>query len=299
MARRPNLGAEAPAAPRPGRHDLSIDLWIKTTDTGNVTTIVDKRSSSAGQYYGYLFFLYKGCLALQLADGGWTNYVAGTAGGTNFAGFVADGKWHLVAVTVDRDDPQGVRWYIDGVEVGTRRNPSSCQGNLDNSAPFYIGRQANGSYIDATMEEIEVFNRSQVVEVLRAAAVEPPPKATDVVEGVLNVRGTITPVLDLRRRLGLPPKALRHSDHFIVARVGERYIVVRTDRVTDLLHVQKSEVHSSDEVVPGAEYVSGVASLPEGLLLIYDLASFLSSTEVDMVAEAILEAASAEKRDEP
>ncbi len=142
-----------------GTGDFSIDLWIKTTDTGHVTTIVDKRSSSAGQYYGYLFFLYKGYLALQLADGGWTNYVAGTAGGTNFAGFVADGEWHLAAVTVDRDDPQGIRWYIDGVEVGTRRNPSSRQGNLDNSAPVYIGRQANGSYLDATMEEIEFFSR--------------------------------------------------------------------------------------------------------------------------------------------
>ncbi len=142
-----------------GTGDFSIDLWIKTSDTGHVTTILDKRSSSAGQYYGYLFFLYKGYLALQLADGGWTNYVAGSSSSSISNGFVADGQWHLVAVTVDRNDSQGIRWYIDGNEVGTRRNPTGRQGNLDNSAPVRIARQSGGSYLDATMDEIEFFKR--------------------------------------------------------------------------------------------------------------------------------------------
>jgi len=61
-----------------------------------------------------------------------------------------------------------------------------------------------------------------VREVVHAVSISPLPKAPAVVEGVINVRGTVTAVLDIRRRFGHPAKPLAPSDHFVLARAGER-----------------------------------------------------------------------------
>lgn len=75
----------------------------------------------------------------QLADGvgnQFTNYVGNIP--------IADGNWHHVAVTVDRDQPDGGRWYLDGVEVvGQRFNPTARSGSLSNSKPLVIGRRSD------------------------------------------------------------------------------------------------------------------------------------------------------------
>ena len=73
---------------------------------------------------------------------------------------------------------------------------------------------------------------SDVRELQRAATVTPLPRAPAVVEGVVNLRGTVVPVLDIRARFRLPPKPMQHTDHFVVAAAGERLVALRVDRAT-------------------------------------------------------------------
>ena len=63
---------------------------------------------------------------------------------------------------------------------------------------------------------------SIVKEVLRAFSATPLPNAPPMVEGLLNVRGEIIPLVNLRRRMGLPERPLSLTDHFIVAHDGNR-----------------------------------------------------------------------------
>ena len=74
------------------------------------------------------------------------------------------------------------------------------------------------------------LDSSQVIEIVRAASVESLPKALEMVDGLLNVRGEIAPVFDLRTRFGWAPRPPEHTDHFIIARAGEQVVVVRADR---------------------------------------------------------------------
>lgn len=120
---------------------------------------------------------------------------------------------------------------------------------------------------------------ADVAEVLQAAAITALPHAPPIVEGVLDLRGVLVPVLDVRARFRVPPRALTASDHFIVARANERTVAIRVDRVTDLLTVTEAGTDSLGEVVPGAEYVAGVMRTADGLVLIHDLATFLSNAE--------------------
>lgn len=120
---------------------------------------------------------------------------------------------------------------------------------------------------------------SDVRELLRAVTVVPLPKAPAIVEGIIDVRGTIVPVLDIRSRFRLPGKAADHSDHLLVARAGERLVALRVDRALDLVRVGADEIEEAAEIAPGVEYVAGVAKLADGLVLIHDLRTFLSQAE--------------------
>src|SRR4051812_3245053 len=84
----------------------------------------------------------------------------------------------------------------------------------------------------------------QAVEVLRAGTITSLPKSPPIVEGAIDVRGAIVPVLDFRSRFRLPPKALSVSDQFVIAQAGTRKVAIRADRATRLAHVSDSDLRS-------------------------------------------------------
>jgi purine-binding chemotaxis protein CheW len=116
-----------------------------------------------------------------------------------------------------------------------------------------------------------------VREVARAVAVTPLPGAPPVVLGVIDVRGRIAPVYDLRRRLGLEPREIEPSDQFVLADSAGRLVALVVDRVEWMASVPDEAIHEEPE--PGVPYISGLARLPDGLALIHDLAAFLSADE--------------------
>lgn len=118
-----------------------------------------------------------------------------------------------------------------------------------------------------------------VREVVRAVAIAPLPKAPAIVEGVINVRGRIVPVLDIRDRFNLAPKPLHPDQHFIIAQAGARLVALRVDRAAELLSVNAGAIEPPEQSTPGVEYVAGIVRLPDGLIVIHDLEAFLSLDE--------------------
>ncbi len=126
-----------------------------------------------------------------------------------------------------------------------------------------------------------------VREVVRAVANTPLPRGPAVIHGIINVRGTLVPVFDLRARFGLPPKALEPSDHLIIAWARSRLVALRVDRADWMMDLAPDELQDAATIVPQAEYVDGVAKLPDGLVLIHDLDTFLSDAESEALDEAM------------
>lgn len=120
-----------------------------------------------------------------------------------------------------------------------------------------------------------------IVELLRAVAITPLPKAPAIVEGVINVRGNLVSVLDIRARFRLPPKALDPADHFVVARAGPRKVALRVDAALDLVDVPEGDIDAAEPVSSGATLLAGIAKLPNGLVLIHNLEAFLSQAEAE------------------
>lgn len=126
-----------------------------------------------------------------------------------------------------------------------------------------------------------------VVEVTAAVSAFPLPKAPPIVEGVINLRGVVVPVLDLRARFGLAPKAVEPDDHLIIARAGGRRVAVRADRAVGLAAIPDGGITPPAEVSAGTEFVAGIVKLPDGLVLIHDLSSFLSQAEAARLDDAL------------
>ncbi len=132
---------------------------------------------------------------------------------------------------------------------------------------------------------------SVVREVLRAASLTPLPRRRGWSRGVLDLRGEIVPVLDIRQRLGHPPKALGAEDHLLVALRRGRPVGLRIDRALDLVAVAAAQIADAADLTQPAELVAGIARLPDGLVLINDLDRFLSRAEEDRLADALAELA--------
>jgi purine-binding chemotaxis protein CheW len=86
-------------------------------------------------------------------------------------------------------------------------------------------------------------------------------------------------VLDIRGRFGLPSTPLAPEQHLLIAQAGTRLVALRVDRAIELVGVDEDAIESAARVAPGAEYVAGIAKLPDGVLVIHDLERFLSLDE--------------------
>lgn len=154
--------------------------------------------------------------------------------------------------------------------------------SLDNSAALRAGRS------DASPHQLLIFQLDDqrfglpleaIERVARVVEMISLPMAPDIVLGVIDVQGRIVPVVDVRRRFRLPSRDVRLSDHLIIARTTRRCVALLVDAAGDVVECPASAMIPSDAIVPDMGYVSGVARLPDGAILIHDLESFLSLDE--------------------
>jgi purine-binding chemotaxis protein CheW len=127
-----------------------------------------------------------------------------------------------------------------------------------------------------------------VLEIVRSVAVTPLPGSPAVIEGVIDVRGTIVPVFDMRVRFGQPSRGVTPADHFILAQTPSRVAALHVDRVQDLIDVPPNAKVDITGQVPTARHIAGAATLADGMVLIQDVATFLSSSESDSFEAALV-----------
>jgi purine-binding chemotaxis protein CheW len=120
---------------------------------------------------------------------------------------------------------------------------------------------------------------ADVQEVLRAATASPLPRAPSAILGVINVRGVLVPVFDIRGRFGLRRRPMRPSDTLILVQAGGRVQAIVAELVSAIVHVPQASIEQCRLAAGPAQHVAGVAKLEDGNLIIYDLESFLSDTE--------------------
>ncbi|MBX5464907.1 MAG: chemotaxis protein CheW [Clostridia bacterium] len=127
-----------------------------------------------------------------------------------------------------------------------------------------------------------------VREVLAFQPVTRVPQAPAFVLGVINLRGRIIPVIDLRRRLGLPAAEPGPLSRIVVVEDGEELVGMLVDGVSEVLDVPLALVEPPGELVrgEGVSFLRGVARLEERLVILLALERVLDAEEKSAAARA-------------
>ena len=129
---------------------------------------------------------------------------------------------------------------------------------------------------------------ARVHEIIRLQTVTRVPRAPAFVEGVINLRGKVIPVVDLRRRFGLPTAEHTRSTRIVVVEIGDQVVGIVVDGVSEVLRVNTATVEPPSPIVAGidSEYLHGIAKLPERLVILLDLDRVLAREERSALAAA-------------
>jgi purine-binding chemotaxis protein CheW len=121
----------------------------------------------------------------------------------------------------------------------------------------------------------------RVDEILQPQRVTPVPRVPPFVLGVINLRGTILPVVDLRARLGAAAPTVRRKPKVIVCWLGRRRIALSVDGVVGVVREKTSEIKPPPPVIRAGRHpcIVGVTGAAEGIRLLLDLKAALSEEE--------------------
>jgi purine-binding chemotaxis protein CheW len=120
-----------------------------------------------------------------------------------------------------------------------------------------------------------------VHEIVRMQSITRVPRAPAFVEGVINLRGKVIPVIDLRHRFNLPAAAHTRASRIVVVEIGDQVVGLVVDGVSEVLRVNTALIEPPSPVVAGidSEYLQGIARLPERLVVLLDLDRVLAREE--------------------
>jgi purine-binding chemotaxis protein CheW len=138
------------------------------------------------------------------------------------------------------------------------------------------------------------LNIFQVERILRYEAPAPLPKAPDFLEGVLQYQGAAVPLVDLRKRLGVPAPHREETRSVILEWEGGKLGVV-VDAVTEVLQLAAEAITAPPGIVQGlaAEYITGLVVKDGRTIIVLNAARLLSSTEKLALEAAVPEKAKA------
>ena len=128
-----------------------------------------------------------------------------------------------------------------------------------------------------------------VYEIIRFQSSTAVPTAPGFVDGVINLRGRIIPVMDLSSRFGLKRAAATKSTRIIVAGTNGLRVGLVVDAVTEVMMLSEDAVEPTPEVVSGRDsaYIRGIAKLADELVILLDLGALFAdhaATDTDLAA---------------
>lgn len=146
---------------------------------------------------------------------------------------------------------------------------------------FELAGEAYGTEINTVREIIRMPNVTQV------------PAAPEYVRGVINLRGRVIPVVDLRCRFRLPEAETTTDTRVLVVDIAGEDIGVIVDAVTEVKRVPSASIEPSASIATTQEsyYIEGIAKLDEHLLILLDLERALRNQGLEEVAAAVTAAA--------
>jgi purine-binding chemotaxis protein CheW len=132
------------------------------------------------------------------------------------------------------------------------------------------------------------FRIEQIQEIVILDKVTKTPQVPDYVEGVSNLRGSIIPIINLRKLFGLAPKPPDSETRTIVVNVGPRTMGCTVDMVSQVMRIPEENIQPAPETVTanGAGYIAGFARQNDRLTILLEIDELLDPAKLDQVSHA-------------
>ena len=125
----------------------------------------------------------------------------------------------------------------------------------------------------------------KVQEINRMVEITKVPQAPRYIEGVINLRGKVIPIIDLRKRFNLEMKEPDKNTRIVVVDINGNIMGMIVDAVSEVLRLPSGTIEPPPELVTGinSEYIKGVAKLEDRLLIFLDLSKVVNAEEMASV----------------
>jgi purine-binding chemotaxis protein CheW len=142
---------------------------------------------------------------------------------------------------------------------------------------FFIGNE------EFAVDILNIQGINRMIDVTKV------PNSPDFLEGIINLRGKVIPLVNLRKRLGLPTISSDRSTRFIVVELGSKVIGFIVDSVNEVLRISRDIIEPPPQMVSGvkSEYITSVGKLQDRLLILLDLEKILSKEEFQTIENTI------------
>jgi purine-binding chemotaxis protein CheW len=127
-----------------------------------------------------------------------------------------------------------------------------------------------------------------VREIVRVPEITSVPNASETIEGVINLRGKIIPVMDLRKRFGQVEISTDKKNRILVVELDNKLVGLIVNSASEVLKIPPSEIESPGSVFADGEssYVTGVGKLNGRLIILLDISKLLHRPEFKKLEEA-------------
>jgi purine-binding chemotaxis protein CheW len=128
------------------------------------------------------------------------------------------------------------------------------------------------------LEDIEYgIDILKVHEIMRPPEITRLPNTPSYIIGVINLRGSVIPVVDVRERFNFPKQAATELTRIIVIETGEKLVGLMVDNVYQVVRLPKSQIDPPSDLIEGIseEFINGIGRLADRLVIILNLDSIL------------------------
>ena len=141
---------------------------------------------------------------------------------------------------------------------------------------FHLGEE------EFAVDILNIQGINRMVQVTRV------PKSPEFVEGIINLRGQVIPIIDLRKRLNMPHKEYDKQTRFIVVEIHKLVTGFIVDNVNEVLRIDRNVTEAAPSLISNVsnDFITGIAKLEDRLITLLDLDKILSFEEKNELSEA-------------
>lgn len=125
----------------------------------------------------------------------------------------------------------------------------------------------------------------KILEINKIIKITKIPKAPDFVEGIIDLRGKIIPVVNIRKKFNFETKKTTKETRIIITNIINKTIGLMVDKVSEILRIKNSEIQPPPPLITklGSEHIKGVGKLNERLIILLDIDKIFEKSEYEII----------------